>query len=100
MSSRGRFNYGTDFILKDGKIGLGTDLPSSTLEVKGSFAATTKSFVIKHPSQENKILRYACLEGPENGVYVRGKTNSSVVELPYYWKDLVDVGKCHRQSHS
>jgi hypothetical protein len=56
MSSRGRFNYGTDFILKDGKIGLGTDLPSSILEVKGSFAATTKSFVIKHPSQEIKFF--------------------------------------------
>jgi len=91
MSSRGRLNYGTDFVLNNGKVGLGTDTPTSTLEVKGSFAATTKSFVIKHPSQENKILRYGCLEGPENGVYVRGKANSSDIELPYYWKDLIDA---------
>jgi len=29
------------------------------------------------------------LEGPENGVYVRGSTNG-VIELPDYWTGLVD----------
>ena len=33
--------------------------------------------------------RYACLEGPENSVYVRGKTSDSVIELPDYWTGLV-----------
>ena len=36
-------------------------------------------------------LRYGSLEGPENGVYVRGKlTGSNKIELPEYWTKLVD----------
>lgn len=53
--------------------------------------ARSKNFIIDHPSQPNKKLVHACLEGPENGVYVRGRiTNKTIIELPYYWKDLVD----------
>ena len=37
-------------------------------------------------------MRYGSLEGPENGVYIRGKSNSNIVYLPYYWKDLIDIG--------
>lgn len=52
--------------------------------------AKNKNFVIPHPSQEGKNLVYSCLEGPENGVYVRGTLrNNNTIELPYYWKDLV-----------
>jgi hypothetical protein len=30
------------------------------------------------------------LEGPEISVFVRGQINdSNIIELPYYWKDLV-----------
>ena len=29
------------------------------------------------------------MEGPENGVYVRGTTNSKSIELPEYWSELV-----------
>jgi hypothetical protein len=29
------------------------------------------------------------LEGPEHGVYFRGYTETNVIELPYYWVDLV-----------
>ena len=29
------------------------------------------------------------LEGPENGVYVRGNTTTNVIELPDYWTGLV-----------
>jgi hypothetical protein len=32
-----------------------------------------KTFIIQHPSDENKFLVHACLEGPEAGVYYRGK---------------------------
>jgi hypothetical protein len=60
------------------------------LYVNGSFAATTKSFVIDHPTKPGKKLRYGSLEGPENGVYVRGKTQTNVIELPEYWTKLVD----------
>jgi hypothetical protein len=35
-------------------------------------------------------LRYGSLEGPENGVYVRGVTTSDVIELPDYWTALID----------
>jgi hypothetical protein len=36
-------------------------------------------------------LRYGSLEGPENGIYLRGKTtNSSLIELPDYWWNLID----------
>jgi hypothetical protein len=78
------------FIRYDGNVGIGSVSPGYKLEVNGSFAATTKSFVIKHPTKEGKKLRYGSLEGPENGVYVRGKTTSKVIELPDYWTKLVD----------
>jgi hypothetical protein len=50
----------------------------------------SKTFVIDHPvDAENKYLVHACLEGPESGVYYRGKSEivngSSVeVQLPSY----------------
>ena len=78
-------------ITSGGNVNIGGDYTQTTytMKVTGSFAATTKSFVIDHPTKENHSLRYACLEGPENSVYVRGKTSDSVIELPDYWKGLV-----------
>ena len=44
-----------------------------------------------HLLQENHRLRHVCLEGPESAVYVRGRlTGNNVIELPDYWKGLVD----------
>lgn len=61
------------------------------LQVIGSFAATTKSFVIDHPTKPDMKLRYGSLEGPENGVYVRGRLNGkNIIQLPDYWTGLVD----------
>jgi hypothetical protein len=53
----------------------------------------TKTFVIEHPTNDNKYLVHACLEGPEAGVYYRGKgeiTNNEYVEikLPHYAEKL------------
>ena len=62
----------------------------STLTLTGHLAATTKSFLIDHPSKQGMKLQYASLEGPENGVYVRGTTSKGFITLPDYWKDLVD----------
>ena len=51
-----------------------------------------KPFDIKHPSKEGWRLRYACIEGPEVGVYHRGRVKGQkIIKLPDYWKDLVDV---------
>ena len=71
------------------KVGINNTNPSYQLEVTGSFAATTKSFVIDHPTKENHKLIYACLEGPENSVYIRGRSSDPVIELPDYWVGLV-----------
>jgi len=59
------------------------------LDVDGAFTAVTKSFLIDHPSKEGMKLQYASLEGPENGVYVRGTTKETFITLPNYWQDLV-----------
>ena len=54
--------------------------------------AKPKPFDIKHPSKDGWRLRYACIEGPEVGVYHRGRVrNEKIIKLPDYWKDLVDV---------
>ena len=72
------------------RVGVNTTTPAYTLQVAGSFAAQTKSFVIMHPTKPDMKLRYGSLEGPENGVYVRGKVNNYVIDLPDYWTGLVD----------
>ena len=76
-------------IKNDGKVGIATINPAYTLEVNGSFAATTKSFDIEHPTKEGMRLHHGVLEGPEHAVYVRGKTKGSVIQLPDYWTGLV-----------
>ena len=50
-----------------------------------------KTFDIINPTKkEGHRLRYACIEGPEVGVYYRGRLkNDTEIVLPYYWKDLV-----------
>ena len=54
--------------------------------------ASPKPFDIKHPSKDGWRLRYACIEGPEVGVYHRGRVRGEkLIKLPDYWKDLVDI---------
>ncbi len=65
---------------------------SANLTVNGTLSATSKSFVIDHPTKPDMKLRHGSLEGPENGVYVRGRlTGGSVIDLPDYWTGLVDA---------
>ena len=73
-----------------GNVGIGTTSPSYKLQVNGSFGATTKSFNIKHPTKKNKRLIHGSLEGPEHGVYYRGRSVINIIELPDYWTGLVD----------
>ena len=50
-----------------------------------------KGFDIKHPNKGNHRLRHICLEGPEAGVYFRGKLDgTNIIKLPEYWKGLID----------
>lgn len=72
------------------------------LQVTNQVTATTfqgainvqswKGFDIKHPNKEGHRLRHICLEGPEAGVYIRGRlTGSNIIDLPSYWKGLIDL---------
>ncbi len=48
---------------------------ASTIQLTGStgdVAGVTKSFVQPHPTDPNLMIKYACLEGDENGLYARG----------------------------
>lgn len=73
------------------KVGIGLTNPAYELEVVGEISATNKSFVIDHPTKQGMKLRYGSLEGPENGVYVRGELkNDNIISTPDYWTGLVD----------
>ena len=76
---------GTGLISVDGNITSGSQICGA------SICSSNKLFDIPHPLKENKRLVHACLEGPENGVYIRGRlTRNNIIELPDYWKGLVD----------
>jgi hypothetical protein len=69
----------------------GLFLNARNWDVAAAFWDSKKPFDIPHPSKENHRLRYVCAEGPSADVFVRGKLKgSNVIELPDYWKDLVD----------
>lgn len=52
---------------------------------------TLSSFDIPHVTQKGKRIRHIVAEGPEPGIYVRGKLeNANVIDLPDYWYGLVD----------
>ena len=79
-----------------GNISLGTGtlngtIPGSAVNVD-TVTATVKNFVIDHPTPEKEgyKLRHSSLEGPEIGVYFRGKSTSNIIDLPDYWIDLVE----------
>jgi hypothetical protein len=60
------------------------------IENLNKISATNKFFDITHPSKgEPWRLQYGVLEGPENGVFLRGTTTESIITLPDYWVDLV-----------
>ncbi len=63
------------------------------LEARHQIAdASPKLFDMKHPSREGYRLAHACIEGPEVGVYTRGRVrNKTEIKLPDFWKDLVHM---------
>jgi hypothetical protein len=54
--------------------------------------SSKKNFDIPHPTKKGWRLTHTCVEGPEAAVYIRGRvTNRTEIELPLYWKELVDI---------
>jgi hypothetical protein len=55
-------------------------------------ASTVKTFIIDHPTDSNRYLVHAAVEGPENRVYYRGKVTlqhgQAFVALPDYFEGL------------
>ena len=45
-----------------------------------------------HPNKKGWRLRHVCIEGPEIAVYCRGRVcnGNNVIDLPSYWRGLVD----------
>ena len=70
-----------------GCTGQGVALSGSTINVQG-----WKGFDIKHPNKEKHRLRHVCVEGPEAAIYHRGRVcnGKNVIDLPSYWRGLVD----------
>ena len=63
----------------------------SIIIVNGSIKAQTKSFKIQHPLNPNMYLEHGSLEGPEHGIYQRGRAsgyNEVEVVLPDYFHAL------------
>jgi hypothetical protein len=62
-----------------GNVGIGTIAPKYNLHVVGETYSTTysggsKSFMINHPLNNNKMLYHGCVEGPRFDNIYRGKT--------------------------
>jgi hypothetical protein len=59
---------------------------------RGHRLSAKKNFDIPHPTKEGWRLTHTCIEGPEAGVYIRGRVkNQTEINLPEYWKGLVDI---------
>jgi hypothetical protein len=101
---------GTSFF--SGRVGIATTNPQQILDVVGNGAfsgtITAPSFIgnvqgtasgnkllsafdIPHVKKKRKRIRHIIAEGPEAGIYVRGKLkDSNIIEIPEYWDGLVD----------
>lgn len=59
--------------------------------ISKAMASPPKGFDMHHPTKPGWRLTHICIEGPEAAVYYRGKLeNSNFIELPDYWRGLVD----------
>jgi hypothetical protein len=82
------------YVSGSGAVGINTSTVGAfTLQVNGSFGATTKSFIIDHPTKAGKKLMYGSLESPYHGIRLTGrdtlKEGKCKVELPDYIYKLI-----------
>jgi hypothetical protein len=74
-----------------GDIVISGEVTASEVTAGGITLTSRKPFDIPHPTKKGHRLRHVCLEGPESGVYYRGRlTGQTIIELPEYWRGLVD----------
>ena len=74
-----------------GITGDGSVIVNGEVSASGVTLTSRKPFDIPHPTKKGYRLRHVCLEGPESGVYYRGRlTGKNAIELPEYWRGLVD----------
>ena len=69
--------------------------PQTTLMSNGAlftgYSQRNKPFDISHPKEKGKRIRHICAEGPEAGIYIRGKLKGThIIDIPEYWQGLVD----------
>jgi hypothetical protein len=98
---------GTEYVRIDtsGNLGIGTTSPLYTLDVAGTgnfsgdvsidghLSASTKSFLINHPTRPGHKLQYGSLESPYHGIRLTGRgtiqSGWCVIKLPEYICNLV-----------
>ena len=82
----------TPGITGTGDINITGDITGASVQDSGgNILSVKKDFDIPHPTKEGYRLRHVCLEGPEAGVYIRGRLiEENTIELPEYWDGLVD----------
>ena len=78
-------------ITGSGNIVISGGVTASEVTAGGITLTSRKPFDIPLPTKKGHRLRHVCLEGPESGVYYRGRlTGQTIIELPEYWRGLVD----------
>lgn len=71
--------------------GISADIASFKEAFIADLTAPGKKFNIPHPSKPGYRLVHGCLEGPEFGVYHRGRlSNTNKIILPDYWTNLIN----------
>ena len=65
--------------------------PVASIPMINGRCTGNKTFDISHPEMSGKRVRHICAEGPEPGIYIRGRLKDNKrIELPDYWEGLVD----------
>jgi hypothetical protein len=85
--SNAEFSFKYDFA--------GSGNTPAAIQIWNATTGIFKTFVIDHPTDSNRYLVHATLEGPEGAVFYRGSARlmdgRAEVTLPSYFEDLADA---------